>query len=104
MERLNKEMDAPQEAFERLYQARAGLREWFDKALSAVSDARSNPTRILGSNASKEEVERLQKAADTIKYNINQEEDEHKRQEVAAKRRVEQYKYLQSRDTPVDEE
>jgi chromosome segregation ATPase len=101
MEKLNKEMDAPQDAFERLYHARAGLREWFDKALSAVSDARSNPTKILGSSPSKEDVERLEKAADTIKYKINQAEDEHKRQEDKAKKRAEDYKYLQSRDTPI---
>jgi hypothetical protein len=88
IEKMNEEIRKASDSFERLYNARAGLREYFDKALSRLSDVISNPDRYLGSSPTDDDRRKLKEAAETIVSTIQREEGEHKRQEDGAKGKI----------------
>jgi peptidoglycan hydrolase CwlO-like protein len=97
---LNGKIKNAADIFNRLYQARAGLREYFDKVLSQLAEAKSNPKSILGeppttgSDPTDEEKKRLEKYAEdtkalsgyiqTIETNIRSQAATHKQQEDGA--------------------
>lgn len=64
---LNSKIKVAIDAFERLYNARAGLREYFDKALTKLAQAKSNPATylgespVIGDNPTDEDKKKLEK-------------------------------------------
>jgi chromosome segregation ATPase len=82
---LNNQMTKAAEAFDRLYNARAGLREYFDKVKDQLKDVRSNPTSYLGGSPSDDDLKQLETYLGVIENEIEVEEGEHKIQEDGAK-------------------
>lgn len=64
---INEKMTKGLEALEKLAEARARLRRYFDDAKSQLSDLRSNPGRALGSKPSDEDKEKLKEYEDNTK-------------------------------------
>ena len=91
---MNEQMEKAADSCERLYHARAGLREYFEEALNQVSEARSNPDKYLGANPTDEERSKLKEAAERIEDKIKQEAAFHKDQEEGAKGTTEKLKEL----------
>jgi len=91
---MNDKMKDAVEAFGRLYNARAGLREHFEKALSQLSDAKSNPNRILGDSPSDDDKKSLEEAINKIQDQIQAGIQGHKEQEEGAKKRQADYQAL----------
>jgi chromosome segregation ATPase len=81
---MNESLAKAVDGFERLYQARAGLREYFDKAMSQLSDAKSNPDRYLGGGASDDDKKQLTSYIDAIMDKIKAGMSDHKVQEEGA--------------------
>ena len=82
------------EAFERLYNARAGLREYFDKAKDQLKEVKSDPAKYLGSPPTDEDLSNLQTYLGTIESKIESEEAEHKIQEDGAKNNIQMFKSI----------
>jgi len=97
---MNDKMKDAVEAFGRLYNARAGLREHFEKALSQLSDAKSNPNRILGDSPSDDDKKSLEEAINKIQDQIQAGIQGHKEQEEGAKKRQADYQALIDRTEP----
>jgi len=91
---MNDKMKDAVEAFGRLYNARAGLREHFEKALSQLSDAKSNPNRILGDSPSDDDKKNLEEYINKIQDQIQAGIQGHKEQEEGAKKRQADYQSL----------
>ena len=91
---LNEDMAKAADTFDRLNNARAGLREFFDDAKSQLSDAQSNPNRHLGSSPSEEDIKSLNNYISVIKSEIEVQERHHKEQEDGAKKTKEEYEKL----------
>jgi hypothetical protein len=81
---MNESLAKAVDGFERLYQARAGLREYFDKAMSQLSDAKSNPDPYLGGGASDDDKQQWTSYIDTIMDKIKAGISDHKVQEEGA--------------------
>lgn len=80
IEEINEKMTKGLEALDRLAEARAKLREYFDEAKSQLSDLSSNPDRALGSNPSEEDKKKLEYIR-VIPGEIEDEEKGHKQAE-----------------------
>lgn len=78
---INEKMTKGLEALEKLAEARAKLREYFDKAKSQLSDLKSNPERVLGSNPSDEDKKKLEEYVRVILGEIEDEEKGHRQAE-----------------------
>lgn len=78
---INEKMTKGLEALDRLAEARAKLREIFDRAKSELSDLRSNPGRALGSSPSDEDKKKLEEYIRVILGEIEDEEKGHKQAE-----------------------
>lgn len=91
---MNDNMAKAADSFDRLYQARAGLREYFDKALSKLSDAKSSPERYLGNNPSEDDKKRVKDYVDTIQDKIRSQMSTHKEEENNAKAMKQKYEDL----------
>ena len=91
---LNNEMARAVDAFERLYNARAGLREYFDKAKDQLRDVRSDPARYLGGSPSDDDLKKLQEYLRVIEGEIEDAEVNHKEQEDGAKKQMEKFREL----------
>ena len=86
VETYNREKLEPAwDAWDRFWQARAGLREYFDKVLAKLKEAKSNPNTYLGANPSDADIARLKSCIETIESKINNEAPEHAKQEFGAK-------------------
>jgi chromosome segregation ATPase len=97
---LNDKMKNAVDIFGRLYNARAGLREYFEKALSQLSDAKSNPNRILGDSPSDDDKRSLEDYINKIQDQIQSRVKEHKEQEDGARKRQADYQSLIDRTEP----
>jgi hypothetical protein len=87
LEKLNKKLAECVDVFDRLYQARAGLREIFDKVLSQLYDSKSHPDRHLRSDASEEDKKKFYDYINVIESEIKNEERDHQEQEDGARKR-----------------
>lgn len=96
--KLNDELKTGAEAWQRLWNARGGLREVFDDAQDEVASARSNPGKYLGSKPKDEDVNQFKKYCDVIKDSIEREENEHRRQEEGAKKTERNFRDLINKD------
>jgi hypothetical protein len=99
LNKLNEEIGNAAEAFKRLYNARAGLREYFDKVLEKLRDALSHPVKYLGKTASKADIEKMESYIKHIKGEIEFEAIEHKKQEDGAKGTWDAYDELINKTT-----
>ena len=97
---MNDKMKNAVDVFGRLYNARAGLREYFEKALSQLSDTQSNPNRVLGDSPSDDDKNALQNYIKTIQDQIQSRVKEHKEQEDGAKKRQSDFQSLIDRTEP----
>lgn len=91
---MNEKLEKAAETFGRLYDLRAVLREYFEKTVRQLSDAKSNPERHLGSSPSDEDKKKLEEYIRTIEDKIQAGVREHKVQEDAAKETKEKYEKL----------
>ena len=91
---LNNKIANAIDAFERLYHARAGLREYFDKAKDQLKDVRSDPAKYLGGSPSDDDFNTLQGYIGVIEGRINDEEADHKIQEDGARNAMEDLQKL----------
>lgn len=91
---MNDKMKNAVDVFDRLYNARAGLREYFEKALSQLSDTRSNPNRVLGDSPSDDDKNKLEDYIKVIEDQIQSRIKEHKEQEDGAQKRKADYQSL----------
>lgn len=91
---INDKMKNAVDVFGRLYNARAGLREYFEKALSQLSDTRSNPSRVLGDSPSDDDKKKPEDYIKVIEDQIQSRIKEHKEQEDGARKRQADYQSL----------
>lgn len=82
---INEKLTKGLEALEKLADARAKLREYFDRAKSQLSDLKSNPERALGSKPSEEDKQKVEeyegnkkKLEEYIRVIVGEIEDEEK--------------------------
>jgi hypothetical protein len=68
-----------------LWNARAGLRETFDKVLRRLPDVKSNPGNYIGSSATPEDIDKLKRYVDVIEDEIEVRARTHKDEEDGAK-------------------
>jgi len=94
VKQMNTAMEKAVDTFERLHQARAGLREYFDKALKQLSEVRSKPTDYLDSSATKEDEKQLLEYVSKIEDRIKSGESEHRKQEDWARDKAKEYTAL----------
>lgn len=73
------------EAWNRLWNARAGLREIFEDVVDKLDDVPSSPGSYLGSSPSTEDVDKLKNYASVIENEIEVQAKTHKDQEDGAK-------------------
>jgi len=73
------------EAWQRLWNARAGLRETFDKVLRKLPDVKSSPGNYIGSSAIPEDIDKLKRYVDVIEDEIEVRARTHKDEEDGAK-------------------
>ena len=91
---LNGRMEDAVEAFDRLYNARAGLREYFDKAKDQLKDVRSDPAKYLGAAPLDDDLKTLLNYVGVIENEIEVQEKNHKEQEDGAKGQAEKFRLL----------
>lgn len=91
---LNSKMKNAVDVFDRLYNARAGLREYFEKALSQLSDAKSNPNKYLGDSPSDDDKKKFDDYTRVIQDQIQARIKDHQDQENGAKKRKADYEAL----------
>ncbi len=91
---VNGKIEEGIEAFKRLNNARAGLREFFDEALRKLRDAQSHPEKYTGKKASQKDNDDFESYTRLIIGEIEDEEEEHKKQETAAEKTSEKFKKL----------
>lgn len=78
---INEKMTKGLEALDKLAEARAKLRDYFDQAKSQLSDLRSNPARALGSDPSDEDKKKFEEYIRVILGEIEDEEKGHRQAE-----------------------
>ena len=91
---LNDKMGKAVEGFDRLYNARAGLREYFQKALDKLSDVKSSPDKYLGSSPTDDDRKKLQEYVKVIEDQIQSNVKTHQDQEEGAKKRKADFENL----------
>jgi len=91
---LNDKMGKAVEAYDRLYNARAGLREYFQKALDQLSDVKSNPDKYLGSSPTDDDRKKLQDYVSVIQDQIQSNMKTHQDQEDGARKRKADFENL----------
>ena len=91
---LNDKMGKAVESFDRLYNARAGLREYFQKALDQLSDVKSNPDKYLGSSPTDDDRNKLKDYVKVIEDQIQSNIKTHQDQEDGAKKRKTDFENL----------
>jgi chromosome segregation ATPase len=94
IEDMNNEMAKALDVFERLYNARAGSREYFDKAKDQLKDVRSDPAKYLGGSPSDDDIKKLQEYLRVIEGEIEDNERNHREQEDSAKEQIEKFREL----------
>jgi chromosome segregation ATPase len=91
---MNDKLGKAVEVYDRLYNARAGLREYFQKALDQLSDVKSNPDKYLGSSPTDEDRKKLQEYVRVIEDQIQSSIKTHQDQEDGAKKRKADFENL----------
>jgi chromosome segregation ATPase len=91
---MNDKLGKAVEVYDRLYNARAGLREYFQKALDQLSDVKSNPDKYLGSSPTDDDRKKLQEYVKVIEDQIQSNMQTHKDQEEGAKKRKADFENL----------
>lgn len=91
---IDEKMNKGLEALDRLAEARAKLREYFDTAKSQLSDLKSNPEWALGSNPSDEDKKKLEEYVRVILGEIEDEEKGHRQAEDELKTSREKLKEI----------
>lgn len=91
---LNDQLEDGAEVWERLWNARGGLREKFDDVKDELDRAKSNPKSYIGSSASDADVAKVRSAVDKIKSKIESEEDGHEKAETDAQNAEENFREL----------
>jgi hypothetical protein len=94
IQKMNDEMTKAADVWDRLAQARGGLREKFDDVKDKLADAKSNPDKYLGSSASDDDKKKLGEYVDAIKSGIEAEEANHREQENGAKSTSQKFEAL----------
>jgi len=86
VEKMNSDvLEDAVEAWGRLWNARAGLREKFEDVVKKLDEPRSSPEHFLGSDPSAEDIGRLKQYVDVIENEIEVQAKEHLVQEDGAK-------------------
>jgi hypothetical protein len=57
---LNQRLRAGVDGYDRLYQARGGLREYFDRAMKLLDEAKSDPNKYLGDKPAEDNKDKLE--------------------------------------------
>ena len=91
---LNDKMGKAVEVYDRLYNARAGLREYFQKALDQLSDVKSNPDKYLGSSPTDDDRKKLLDYVGVIVDQIQSNIKTHQDQEDGARKRKADFENL----------
>jgi hypothetical protein len=91
---MNDKMGKAVEVYDRLFNARAGLREYFQKALDQLSDVKSNPDKYLGSSPTDDDRKKLQEYVRVIEDQIQSNIKTHQDQEDGAKKRKADFENL----------
>jgi hypothetical protein len=91
---INDKLALAVEAYDRLYNARAGLREYFKKSLDQLSDVKSNPDKYLGSSPTDDDRKKLQDYVKVIEDQIQTNVKTHQDQEDGAKKRKADFENL----------
>ena len=87
------------EAWQRLWNARAGLREAFDKVLRKLPDVKSSPGNYIGSNATPEDIDKLKRYVDVIEDEVEIRARNHKDEEDGAKGMIGKLTALRAKDS-----
>jgi chromosome segregation ATPase len=88
---LKNDMKKAMDAWERFYNARAGVREYFDKVKDRLKEVRSDPAKFLGSSPSDDDLKNLLDYIGVIERKIGDEEKDHQDQEEGAKGTSEEF-------------
>lgn len=91
---MNDKMGKAVDVYDRLYNSRAGLREYFQKALDQLSDVKSNPDKYLGSSPTDDDRKKLQDYERVIEDQIQSNIKTHQDQEDGAKKRKADFENL----------
>ena len=91
---MNDKMGKAVEVYDRLYNARAGLRDYFQKTLDQLSDVKSNPDKYLGSSPTEEDRKKLQDYVRVIEDQIQSNIKTHQDQEDGARKRKADFENL----------
>ena len=91
---LNSKLKSASEAFGNLNEARAKLREQFDRVLRELSSAKSSPEKYLGSSPTDDDKKNFVRYCDIIEDEIEAQAKTHKDQEDGAKGTKEKYEKL----------
>ena len=95
---VNKQIEDAIEKARRLWNARGGLREYFEDALKEVGRAKSYPKKYIGSGASKEELDEYEDCMKKIESKIKKGERTHREQEVGTQNTERNLKELLKQD------
>lgn len=91
---LNERLKAGSDGFDRLYQARGGLREYFDRVLKLLDEAKSNPNKYLGDNPTEDDKKKLEEYIRIIAGDIEDEKKNHREEETKNKETRQKYEEL----------
>lgn len=91
---LNVKLKYGADAFGSLADARARLRDQFDRVLRELSSAKSSPSTYLGSSYTEEDKKKFENYISVIKDQIEYQISEHRKQEDGAKGKKQQYEQM----------
>lgn len=91
---LNVKLKNGADAFGGLADARARLREQFDRVLRELSSAKSSPSTYLGSTFTDDDKKKFENYISVIKDQIESQISEHRKQEDGAKGKKQQFEQL----------
>lgn len=94
LDELNSKLKDAATAFDNLNNARAKLREQFDKVLNELSNAKSSSSKYLGDSPSDEDKSKFENYLSVIADQIKSQIDEHKKQEDGARNTKDKYDQL----------
>lgn len=96
---MNEELAEGVEQFQRLHNARGGLREIFEDTLDMFQDVRDDPLKYIGKDATEDDKKTLEKCLEAIEKTIKKEEGEHDKHEQGAQKTEASLRALIARTT-----
>ena len=91
---INTRLKSGMEAFGALNEARARLREQFDRVIRELANAKSSPAKHLGESPSDEDKKKFENYISVIEDQIESQVEEHRKQEDGARTTRERYEQL----------